>query len=583
MGSPAKLLDGDKGESDIESIAKFICTQRPDDRRSIFLHRLDTIGQLRAFFDRIQDERVSALGDCKRRHFEAIDLLNEVVSRSNENVCSDEKLSLLEDFHVKFISSFVEHVSERQQAGREPAAPILRLFFMHYAMEVSAVCKRNLINNLEWDVPNSFPNEPEFRPESEGVPTSKNSKSALNLFNNLAREIVAKTSVSSFEDLIMFWPLIQASCSPDSNQAGQMQPVLIGEMADPATGEPVKMFVKMRSVEAIKSFRRACELKYRPVYEKLILPIVRLADMGYSNEGEQFKRELKELKENKTVKKWYAIAQFCETIIPMGFYADPQLAPNESVMISEEEARQLNEIAPETASGQPAKEEEEPLLYEPTTNSMVGVHELESVDSDEVRQLVKEVRLNLSSRQRVIARAQVKMIRNMFSNVKAKLNRVFLSRKLFTQRGTKQSSQAQTSTPAPMVSDSTDRVEVSSNLLERYSQLSDEELMSLEGAAGRGGYSRRMIEARSGDKVRGIAKRKIRRRKGDVDAIQELRAYELSYQHTKPLSEIMYDFLEPLRALAPTRMQLLIGGSIITFVVFLVLIVGGMGAAVAAG
>ena len=385
-------------------------------------------------------------------------------------------------------------------------------------------------------------------------------------------------NVVEFDYVIMFWTIIGRSYMGKRTSA--IQPEAIDDAFDALTGEPVRAIVKLNNIQSIESFKRVCHYKFKPIYTKLIMPIVRLSDLGYHNTGKQFARELDRLRSSKTVRHWYQLTQLCEAVLPMKFYEDASLKRNEAVMITNEEAEQLElrrqmEEAnrAEERQGEEEEQEEEQkalelaqtrLVYEPNTNSMVGLEKLDSVLNNEGQNLVKRVQIHVDSAQRMINKSVKRILSNAFRLLKAKVASIFVSKPSYLQ--SMDSRQTKADEAAAAAKHDTDKVQLNDQVAEVWENMSDEELLKLDGSANR------LNKAERGQ-VEGVGKRKIRRRKGDVDLIQEMRAQQLAYQHTKSWSTMFREWFSCFKVIEPSYMQLVIIGGIITIIVSLTVLI----------
>lgn len=96
--------------------------------------------------------------------------------------------------------------------------------------------------------------------------------------------------------------------------------------------------------------------------------------------------------------------------MPIELYADECLGGNAVVVIGKEEAQVLEE----RGLGDDHDEDQlRPIEYEPSTNSMEQIDQLDSVATMKAQRLVASVRSNLSAKDRAIRRAIFQLFRNM--------------------------------------------------------------------------------------------------------------------------------------------------------------------------
>lgn len=507
------ILDYDS-DSDIDLIAGHVCT----DVHAIFhtnqqISRISTVVRLNHL---VAESAAPKWDTCRQRFGESIKSLARLLQTSNQNVCSDEKLSLIEDFHSRFVST-----TKEDKAKQTDEAPnLIRIFFLHYAMEVSAICRRGLINNLEWDISKLF-QEQDYQMGEDNV--------FSRLLDGMAEQFGSMDKVNDYDDIILIWDLIKGSLYDKNNQQAiqklQQQQRQSGgedlteEGVDQVTGESVKMLVKVKSPSRMQLMQQKCRNTFKPVYGKLILPIIRLSYLGYSQSGQRFEKELQELRVNPLVKRWYEITQICEAILPVRLFQDEALEANQVVMITKSEAAELSKLQSPTLEA--ASEELQQVEYEPTTNTMMAIDQLSSVETIAGQQLVKSINTNISARSLAIKRMLRRLLKKSKDFI---LNRAMSF--LFSRKKNSNNNELQ------YVSENIK--EVSSRSL---AQLTEEELLNLEGGA----CVHRPIE-----------RRRRRQRKGDVDQERSARSEAISYMHTKSWSDIMAGFWANITVLAPS-------------------------------
>lgn len=508
-----KVIDSEVVSSEnIKSIAQEVCSGSQEKQIS----RISSIIKLVDYFDNLSQTADEELADCGQRYNNSLHDLRDVIKASEDNVCSDEKLSLIEDFHHKYISTVAQDVSNRET--NPDTSVILKLFFMNYAMEVSDICKKSLINNLEWDLKDKF-SEDDYKFGGDTC-LDMITKAFTRLFKPV-------DSVKDYDDVLLVNDLIQSSIF-SMNSAE-----IADEGLNPENGEPVRLLIKAKNVKQIKMMQEKCHYKFKPIYEKLILPIVRLSDIGYTYNGQQFQKELEELRENKMVKRWYSITQLCELILPIQFFQDESLGSKETVLITKEEAEQLSSLKQtEKIDSERAQTK---IEYAPTTNSIKGLDKLETVENSEVQITIKHLKSNLSSRDRAINRALVRIAQNLKQSGELKLS--FSHKETCKRLADDFSSCSNNYVKEDM-----------GKMVHSLADMSEDDLLMLEGSAPR---------------VRGIVRNKGRQRKGP-DPIKVNNYQEQLYMHTKSWSQIFdewHTFL--LDNFTPKRRYILIFGVLV--------------------
>lgn len=528
----SKLLDDDEGQSiPVDQLAQqAICDKKNGNK---LVSRVSSIIKLANYFDSSLDEQ----NECIVSHREALRDMKELVTTSSKNVCSNEKLSLIENFHQKYLSTLAKDVQARVDQQREDLPKALKLFSMFYISEVSKICRMNLINNLEWDVQDKLLKSEDFR--------LGDSMDLSTLLHGLGEQFSAMKSVNSYDDIIMLWSILDGSVLQKDNDAMKH----ISDEANgvnPITQEPVKLFVKSKNPSHMIELQKKCYFKFKPIYGKIILPVIRLADLGYSYTGRHLDKELVELKANKLVNKWYVITQICETVMPINFYVDPTIVNDqETVMITPDQAKELEASQPEVDLSHETR-----LSYEPVTNTLEGVDKLESMAMEDSSHLIASIKTNLSARELVVRRCLVRFAKSAFAAIKDKAGQLFFSRKIGPIGGAKGKAEIKEDV-------------LSTDEFAELENIDETRLLQLEGA---------------GRVHKKIGRNKGRLRQGDVIADKMAQEAELSHHHTKSMSEIIQGWILKAKSIAPSRLAIFAVG-ITTIGILLLLILLCMGSA----
>lgn len=566
------VLDDNEQEIDISQIAKqVICYKKSALAEKAIIGRVSTISKLADYFEELLGQVDRSNSDegmvaCARMYLDQVNDLKRVVTLSNENACADSKIALIQEFHEKYLSTVAKNVEHREAANQKPLSWCLKVFFMYYALEVGSICKRNLINNLVWDVNNKL---------KESDYQLSNGNNLNNIMFGLGEHFSAMKSVNSYDDIIMIWNIIDGSLlakenseilkSSSATKQDEIHAIKLDNGLNEITGSQIKLFVKSKNPNSMLSLQYKCSRKFKPIYSKLILPIIELADLGYSLEDESFERELNELKENETVKRWYVITQICETVLPIKFILDSSLVTNEMVMITKEEADEisLKEEQPKVLASQKEEEEEEEAMieYEPSTNSMLGLDRLTLLESIHVTKMMQSIKINLTARERSIRRLIKRFAKSALDFVKSKANiMISFSRKVFntSKNSTELNQVKQQHHEASYVKQ--DMRDMITNTLEN---IDEEAMLGLQGS----------VKRRPETKVinHHIERHKNRIRPVDVAADRETAARILSYQHTKSIGQIIGEWWFGLQSLAPSRAVIFLVGTV-TCLVLLVII-----------
>lgn len=535
QAKPVNVIDSSDSFS-IESVAAAICLPSYDD--ATLISRVTTIGKLIEYFDQEVTSEEHDLYDCKQRNMAALDLLHEVLTESNQNVCSDQKLDAIEHFYERFVSTHKDIVNYRLEESLELAHPMLRLFFHHYVMEVEITCKKSLISNIEWDLKDKFGDDISKK-LLELTGTNKDDQSevedtlvgSLKKFSNLL-------AVHKYDDPLMVWELILTALSnimPDKDA--------IGDEYDPITGEPIRLFLKVQSARTLNLIKNTCHYSFKPIYEQLIMPAIRLSNLGYSTPAEELEVELGELGNNELVKRWYSLTQLCEAVLPVKFYEDPSLEPKQLILISKEEAMQRDQMAASDCNG-PA-EPRQPIEYEPDTNSLAHLDKIESVESETYRKLAANMQTNLKARARFTTSTFVRL-----TKIAHKMIKEWVSLSV-SEKATKLANPKSSEKENVFV-----QKELGEELGKELNSYSEQDLLRMNGAS-------RPMKSRANAQGIGVRRQMTR---GSRPLPQSIEVH----RYAKTWSEIFSGLTEILKALAPTRIQILWVGGLILLVLAMI-------------
>lgn len=231
--------------------------------------------------------------------------LEEILVYSERDVCNPEHIRLMERFHYRYVSPY-----ENQRIRFKP---MVRDLFKMYALQVSAICKKNLIMNIENKakelitiedyqllLPWKYENPPNTNTDANGS-CPLQTKEKQNDFVNLIKIIGEfETKLDDFDDIMLM------SSIKDTKSFASPRPIDLSE------NENTKITISARTNDALNKMVDACQNKFKPIYQGTIISVLRLSRMGYSFKGAMLRREYAELQTSELVRKWYTITQLCE-------------------------------------------------------------------------------------------------------------------------------------------------------------------------------------------------------------------------------------------------------------------------------
>lgn len=290
-------------------------------------------------------------------------------------ICNMDMVQMIRDYHMNFI----------KKGSAKPIPITLKNFFVSLCFQISAECKMALINNLEIDTKEHIKEE-----DYAQIQFLENYGATLLDFNE---------EISDFDDIVLLSDFMNAG----------------GQQKQP--GDQTRIIVKAKTNNMMRELVKNCDTKFKPFYDKLIMPLIHLSNMGYNYQGELLERELEELKHNKLVRRWYNILQTCEAFRAIEIYEDSegteQVGGDKQVLtfISQDEAEILQQKNVKTIEDEVKAIEDKPIDYEPS--SWHNNDELWIKDQKELDKLVKKYKTNASESDRIRSKLMKKLLAKM--------------------------------------------------------------------------------------------------------------------------------------------------------------------------
>lgn len=279
---------------------------------------------------------------CDSKTLAAVTDLRYLVEASPDNACSEEKIRMFKIYHDTYIRK-----NYNVPDLIYPTAQALEIFFKAYALEVSAICKKALLENVKTTLNDRFTDSDYHF----------NNPELLNAISNVFSSHFPKVSpASDYDDVILVWDFIEKFMAKD-NVKGLDQYLKSGS-SDPES--PLGLFVKLKGYADTKMLQDKCRTQYRPVYSKLVLPIIRLANIGYSANFNQIPEEIEEIRKEDKIRLLYIITQFCESILPIHAINGDNLNGQDAVILDQAEARQL------AGSAEPKQSDTDVVKFDPS-------------------------------------------------------------------------------------------------------------------------------------------------------------------------------------------------------------------------
>jgi hypothetical protein len=341
----------------------------------------------------IKANQENPVESCKvyKESFDDLENILEVVQGGH--ICNLDLVDKIRDFHFKY----VHNPSELKREDSERIPTSLRYFFMSLCFQISANCKKNLINDLEY--------------VTKGQITEDDYEEIKLLEKHDANLVGIKSQVTDFDDILLLDDLNEvagAEQGEDENEVG--------------------VIIKVKTNQVLGKLLRVCQRKFKPFYDRLIMPLIRLSNLGYNYEGELLEREIDELKTNQLARRWYYIVQVCESLRSFKIYEDPDDVvdtygvPRQQVtLISKDEAamlerRNLKPVGEENLGAETGK----PIEFHEIVSH--NDDELWIQDQEELHKLVKQHKASATERDRIKER--------LFKMIVSKLKELLFSGKV---------------------------------------------------------------------------------------------------------------------------------------------------------
>lgn len=376
--------------AEISDLAERICRDpenAPDDLVSVSVMR-----QLIDYFEDLPAK--DKLTECREHYLSSFRKMLFVLDIGNENVCSDDKLSLLEDFNEKFLST-TNRDKHNQDQNDFQAPEAVKVFFMHYANTISTVCKRSLAAAIEQN--------PLVFADRDGKPADLGSVDQL--LHNFLATFALEPAKNGYKDLILPWKLVDSFRSSSTGRRF-MQDVAINDGVS-RTRLPVRVSVRINGAANLWTIQEACAKQLKPDYSKLALPVLRLINLGLYEAQEPLAQQLTA---DKNLVRLFNIVQICETLLPIEAFQDDSLAEGKIVAISSKRAAALRASKPslQATVNEPSEQQDAP-----ESQSLQELDVIQSLaDPAEARRLTEIIKLN-----RVEHETVVKRILKMGSNL----------------------------------------------------------------------------------------------------------------------------------------------------------------------
>lgn len=374
----------------IQQIAHLVCHNSKT--------RIQSIGQMLSVIRWVNVNE----NKCKSRFLSAIYELQPILQRSKESICDNDSFQLIKDYHFRFIqpprkvnrapSQFEASPNNlvKQQLHPEPRkyivdvgehdqvliAPIeVRHFFLKFALQLSLQCKKNLVDNLEADVQRILDDQ---------------DRELMLMFGRespIGQALVGDDVQYDIDfDNVIFMPELD----------GRMLRANGEEMKPPGQEQHLKTSASADSV--VFQLINSCKNRYKPLYDRLIMPIVRLSKLGYDYQGSRgFTENERKFLEGVDVKNWLMIVHICEifknTVLVSIDDEDAtrDAAPGLRDQLDKEESVESDKVADSGGLESERDENEEPAIPDDLPKTDEGI--LVAMGDEEAQRLEELARM----------------------------------------------------------------------------------------------------------------------------------------------------------------------------------------------
>lgn len=260
----------------------------------------------------------------------------------DELICSEKKFDRIAEYHFRYINPRVETYKLGDDLNRpktvikrrplheekfdetvqlddykqEILIPIsLQQFFKAWALQVSGICKRNFVANIE----RAMQNFDDHDLSLFDATVSSISKQAAGVKSISGKSGKFGKSGNGNGAPVANHPVTKAPIAMENLEFGNLVylPKLEGELqeGDAKLREQVSM-LDLRDQPELNKFMRACKYRFAPVYDKLVMPIERLAKLGYNYAGRHIDGIRDKLDKDAIVSKWKLVTLLCEATGP---------------------------------------------------------------------------------------------------------------------------------------------------------------------------------------------------------------------------------------------------------------------------
>lgn len=232
---------------------------------------------------------------------EALKAFKDVLGTSEEHVCTQKKINEFQLYYLKYLDTSIDSTTNRVWTQRKS----VRDFVIAYAMQLSNLCKKNMVQLLQ---------------DADGLVADSDVEILLELTDeqNFIGEILKHANTPG--DSVMPTDVSMTK----SNKVGDkvlklfsFQITIPSSHFNETSTESryyKRMVFPLKNCGEMNYIKTICERKLKPIYGPLIMPMSYLARIGFNYKGKELEELLEDEEHRWVVTKWSNMAFLCELI-----------------------------------------------------------------------------------------------------------------------------------------------------------------------------------------------------------------------------------------------------------------------------
>lgn len=310
---------------------------------------------------------------CNNRYKPAFNELDPILRTNPTEMCSDQSIELIKKYHLRFIrphkdinrmpsqfepmprevvkgqlysepDSYLVRFDEWDNAIMTPIA--IRHFFLAFTLQVSYMCKRLLVKNLSID--------------SKTV-LEEDDNALMLMFDE--QTPIGALLANTLEHLDFDNVVHIDELDGERDKSAQDSQFHLDK------GESLYLKTSAKENSALIEMIEGCKIRFKPLYDQLLMPIIKLSKMGYEYCGPKLTMEEQEQLNGTEVRTWLSVVHVCELFDKVHLVRDDDLnteqtsesdaasTEKEGLLepISEKEMEETLESSKEIVFGNPIK------------------------------------------------------------------------------------------------------------------------------------------------------------------------------------------------------------------------------------